>query len=93
MRVGKAGMKERIRAQWVYWSTGLEYIGAGQNGGGGGWYSGRIKSKLLWLVKGSSLLQNGEVVIVVGSEHYRPFGILSYFPRSLALRILVHIAS
>ena len=61
---------------------------------GGGWYSGRIKSKLLLrLVKGSSLLQNGEVVIIVGSEHYRPFGILSYFPISLALRILVHIAS
>ena len=55
-----------------------------------GWYSGRIKSKLLPLVKGSS---NGEVVIVVGREHYRPFGILSYFPRSLALGILVHIAS
>ena len=36
--MGKAGMKERIRAQWVYWSTGLEYIGAGQNGGGGGDY-------------------------------------------------------
>ena len=49
--MGKAGVKERIRAQWVYWSTGLEYIGAGQNGGGGGWYSGRIKSKLLLLVK------------------------------------------
>lgn len=61
---------------------------------GGGWYSGRIKSKLLLrLVKGSSLLQNGEVVIIVGSKHYRPFGILSYFPISLALRILVHIAS
>ena len=88
--MGKAGLKERIRAQWVYRSTGLEYIGAGQNGGGGGWYSGRIKSKLLPLVKGSS---NGEVVIVVGREHYRPFGILSYFPRSLALGILVHIAS
>ena len=72
---------------------GLECIGAGQNSGGRGCYSGRIKSKLLRLVKGSSLLQNGEVGLVVGSEHYRPFGILSYFLRSLALRILLHIAS
>lgn len=93
VRVGKTGGMERIRAQWVYWSRGLECIGAGQNSGGGGWYSGRIKSKLLRLVKGSSLLQNGEVGLVAGSEHYRPFGILSYFLRSLALRILLHIAS
>ena len=31
----RVGVRERIRAQWVYWSRGLEYIGAGQNGGVG----------------------------------------------------------